>query len=188
MLDEDSLLEGKGREGKGREQGGAASAPAAPPAQPSLLPDPEPPRPERPPKPADLQAAWNELAPPAGLPAWKELSRGREEAARARLRERGLADGPERPGWRTIIARIAASSFCRGQNARSWRADPDFLLQRDTAAKVLEGKYDDRRPNGTGPPSGRPRDVSRGRVGAEDVNPDLYREDPLPPDGGPPHG
>jgi hypothetical protein len=41
------------------------------------------------------------------------------------------------------VKRIASSAFCTGTNDRGWRATPDWLLRPDTAAKVLEGKYDD---------------------------------------------
>jgi hypothetical protein len=87
-------------------------------------------------KPEELQAAWNELAP--GLPRWVEMSKKRERQARARLRERVLSQ------WRDVITRIARSKFCSGENDRGWSASPDWLLQPDTAAKVLEGKYDNR--------------------------------------------
>ena len=90
----------------------------------------------------DLQRLWNELAEPAGLPLWKETGTGRMRSAKSRLRER-----PSMPEWRRIIERIATSTFCRGESGRGeWRASPDWLLRPDTAAKVLEGKYDDRAP------------------------------------------
>jgi hypothetical protein len=84
--------------------------------------------------PEALLAEWNN----ADLPKWRELNASRRTKAKARLRERPLSE------WREVIERIARSSFCRGQNDRGWRASPDWLLQPDTAAKVLEGKYDDR--------------------------------------------
>ncbi len=45
--------------------------------------------------------------------------------------------------WIDIINRISLSQFCTGTNNRSWRATFDWLLQPDTALKVLEGKFDD---------------------------------------------
>jgi hypothetical protein len=98
----------------------------------------------------DLQDLWNTTAN-AELPRWQEMPEPRRRAAKARLRERPL-DGVG--GWREVIARMSASAFCRGANDRGWRADPEFLLRPGTAAKVLEGKYDDRQ--NTGPPT-RPR-------------------------------
>jgi hypothetical protein len=86
---------------------------------------------------AALQRLWNELAAP-GLPRWRETSAKRRKAAEARLRERSI-EGPS--GWREVIERINASAFCRGGGKDGWRASPDWILQPDTAAKVLEGKY-----------------------------------------------
>lgn len=143
---EGSPLEGKGREGKG-EEGRETAAGAAPPAQEPILPDCQAQEREE-----ALRELWNTEAAPE-LPRWREMPRARRAAARARLRERPL------PEWREIIRRISASSFCRGANDRGWRADPDWLLRPGTAAKVLEGKYDDapprerhRHPAPAGPP------------------------------------
>jgi hypothetical protein len=99
--------------------------------------------------PEGLQALWNSDAHP-DLPRWQELNEDRRKKARTRLKERPL-DGPN--GWREVIRRISASSFCLGKSERGWRADPDWLLKPGTAAKVLEGKYDDRK--ATGPPDKR---------------------------------
>jgi hypothetical protein len=86
--------------------------------------------------PKQLQALWNAEAHPS-LPRWKELTDKRRQKAGARLRERPLEE------WREVIRRINASSFLRGEKG-GWRARPDWLLQPDTATKVLEGQYDDR--------------------------------------------
>lgn len=92
------------------------------------------------PVPADLQAAWNAHAPP--LPKWQAMTPKRTASAKARLREHGL------PGLVAIIERIAASPFCLGQTDRgTWKADPEWFLKPDSIVKVLEGKYDNRRPN-----------------------------------------
>ena len=115
------------------------------------------------PSPSDLQDAWNAKSPP--LPHWRGLTPKRTKAAKARIRERGL-DGPE--GLRAVIARIAASPFCGGENERGWRADPDWLLQPDTATKVLEGKYDPAR----APPSTSSVEPQRGaayRMWVDDI-------------------
>lgn len=99
----------------------------------------------------DLQSVWNEL--PAPFPRWTETPKKRRQKALARLRERPIA-GPG--GWREVIARIGASRFLReGKPNDPWTAGVDFLLKPDTAAKVLEGNYDDRTPRtrATGPPA-----------------------------------
>lgn len=110
--------------------------------------------------PADLQALWNERVT-APIPACQELSSGRVRSATARLRERPLAE------WGTVVDRIAASDFCRGQNDRSWVATFDWFLKPDTAVKALEGKYDNRgQPAGSGyQPTENAADALRARMG-----------------------
>ena len=46
--------------------------------------------------------------------------------------------------WKTAVQKIAASDFCNGNSERGWKATFDWLLQPDTVAKVMEGKYDNR--------------------------------------------
>jgi uncharacterized protein YdaU (DUF1376 family) len=84
-----------------------------------------------------LADAWNEDTTPP-IARCRELTDRRRKQAMARLRERPLEE------WRPIFQRINASDFCRGQNDRGWIATFDWALQPDTAAKVLEGKYDNR--------------------------------------------
>lgn len=86
--------------------------------------------------PSELQTLWNDVAHPS-LPRWKDMTDKRRPKAIARLEERSLED------WANVIQRISASAFCRGERSSGWRANPDWLLQPDTATKVLEGKYDD---------------------------------------------
>lgn len=85
-----------------------------------------------------LREIWNDARGP-DLPEWQETGTKRRKAALARLRERPLDE------WRPVIARVAASRFCCGVNDRGWRADPEWLLKPETATKVLEGKYDNRK-------------------------------------------
>lgn len=89
------------------------------------------------PRPEDLQEIWNRQKP-GECPEWREMTTSRRRLATARLKERPLAE------WEAVVKRIANSSFCRGKTERGWVADVDFLLRPDTAAKVLEGKYDNR--------------------------------------------
>lgn len=112
-----------------QEEAGESKSPSA---------DADPPSGSDAPLPRVLQSLWNETAAPV-LPRWRDLTPKRRAAAQARLRERPI-DGED--GWRAVIARISASPFCRGENDRGWKASPDWLLQPDTATKVLEGKYD----------------------------------------------
>jgi hypothetical protein len=89
------------------------------------------------PSPQAFADAWNEDTTPP-IARCRELTDKRRKQAVARLRERPIDE------WRHIFQRINASDFCRGQNDRGWIATFDWVLQPDTAAKVLEGKYDNR--------------------------------------------
>lgn len=42
------------------------------------------------------------------------------------------------------IRKAATSGFCAGKNDRGWKADFDWILQPNTVAKIMEGKYDAR--------------------------------------------
>lgn len=93
----------------------------------------------------DMQARWNETTA-LPIPRCRELSTKRRRAARARLTERPLKE------WVEVFARIQASAFCRGQNDRGWVATFDWVVgSPDVAVKVLEGKYDNRRPTSQKP-------------------------------------
>jgi len=103
--------------------------------------------------PEPLRELWNAKAHPS-LPRCRELTKKRLPKAIERVRERSLAE------WEAIILRISASAFCRGERGdRGWTANFDWLIQPDTATKVLEGKYDD--PRGK---SDLARDLSPARV------------------------
>ena len=94
----------------------------------------------------------------AGPPARSdELTDSRHKHATVRLREK-----PQLEHWRGVVQRINASDFCRGQNERGWVATFDWLLQPDTAVKVLEGKYDNR--THLEKPREAPREYAEGRV------------------------
>lgn len=96
-------------------------------------------------EPEALRALWNEKAAPV-LPRCTVLSEKRHVRAKARLRERPL------PEWPEVIRRMNASPFCLG--SAKWRATFDWILQPDTATKILEGSYDRGQPLGPEPPKG----------------------------------
>lgn len=77
---------------------------------------------------------WNKAE---GLPRIAGASKKRLIAAKARWLE-----NPDAAYWTSVINRIAASPFCKGENDRGWRAGIDWLLRPDTAIKVIEGAYD----------------------------------------------
>lgn len=83
--------------------------------------------------------AWNALAAALGLPRAQFLTPERRRKIRTRLAECGGLDG-----WRDALAKIRGSPWCQGENDRGWRADLDFLLQRKSFTKLMEGSYDGR--------------------------------------------
>jgi hypothetical protein len=81
--------------------------------------------------------AWNrETTSP--IARCREITSRRRQQIRARLRERSIVE------WLGVFGRIERSAFCRGANDRTWVATFDWVLQPETAVKVLEGKYDTR--------------------------------------------
>lgn len=97
-------------------------------------------------------AVFSEAAENAGLPAPRKITADRRRRIEARIREHG------EDAWAEACRRMAASSFCRGENDRGWRADLDFICQPKSFNGLLEGKYDDRPPRqATSPPNDRER-------------------------------
>ena len=78
------------------------------------------------------------------LPQVKVLSDKRKAAIRARLKQYTQAD------LHMIFVKAQASAFLCGANNRNWSADFDWLLRDANAAKVIDGKYDNREENGNG--------------------------------------
>jgi hypothetical protein len=123
---------------------------------PAPLPNSKPEVPPSPPKggssPADEIAvaleAYCAMAETAGLSKPRDITDARRTRLKAVLREHGM------PVWLEAVQRVGASSFCRGENDRGWRADLDFLLQPKSFPKILEGFYDNR-PR-AGPANGNP--------------------------------
>jgi hypothetical protein len=88
---------------------------------------------------------WNETVT-APIAQCRGLSETRKKHLRARLKERPFSE------WLDIIKRIQASPFCRGEippvppRTESFVATFDWLVDSpNTALKVLEGRYDERR-------------------------------------------
>lgn len=110
-----------------------------------------------PPGPDDVMRIWNEKAPPK-CPRVQKMTEGRCKAAKARLEEHKGEPGGSLAWWERVVAKVAASSFLRGDKAE-WCADLDFVLKPGKLLGILEGKYDDVRPAGY---------VRTGSVRAED--------------------
>ena len=81
-----------------------------------------------------------------GLPKIQKLTQARRDKMRARLK-----DEPELATWAEVFKKIAASSFCNGDNRQGWKASFDWITTNGTNyVKVLEGNYD-RTANNTRP-------------------------------------
>ena len=79
---------------------------------------------------------WHQHCP--GLPKVQKLTQARRDKIRARLKEE-----PELATWAEVFKKIAASSFCNGDNRQGWKASFDWITTNGTNyVKVLEGNYD----------------------------------------------
>jgi hypothetical protein len=90
--------------------------------------------------------AYNALAERIGLPVARKCEADRRGKIRRRLDEwNGLL------GWAEALERLAASPHCCGSNDRGWRADLDFLLEPRSFTRLMEGRYDARKPAAKAP-------------------------------------
>lgn len=83
---------------------------------------------------------WNQIP---GVHQVEKLTKARRAGLQARLRDAG---GPA--GIAAALAKVAASSFCRGTNDRAWRADFDWFVSERGFTRLMEGKFDDREAGG----------------------------------------
>lgn len=90
-------------------------------------------------------AEFQMLAEAFGLAKPEKLTQKRKTALESRLRDHGD------DGWRKALKEIEESRFLRGENARGWRLDFDFLVKAENFQKVIEGKYNDRHRKGGNP-------------------------------------
>jgi hypothetical protein len=95
--------------------------------------------------PEDLVGLWNALASiEPNIPSVHALTDIRRKRCRKMLKDRPFEE------WRTIIAKIGASDYCRGKTpprpgfTNPWVATFDWLMNPSNALKVLEGNYDNR--------------------------------------------
>lgn len=86
----------------------------------------------------EFETAWNSLPEP--FPKIRAMTGSRKSSLRERMKEPFW-----REHWRTALDRMSKSSFCRGQNDRKWIGDVDFFLRPDSVAKIMEGKYDQKK-------------------------------------------
>ncbi len=67
------------------------------------------------------------------------ISEKRKGMIRARIREYG------EQSFREVIDKASASSFLKGQNARSWKMSFDWMIKPTNYDKILSGNYDNRK-------------------------------------------
>ena len=80
---------------------------------------------------------YNEMAEQAGLPKAQRMTDKRNRAMKLRLTECGGIEG-----WQHACEMVRRSSFLTGQNKEGWRASFDFMLQKSSFTKIMEGTYD----------------------------------------------
>lgn len=80
-------------------------------------------------------AEWNDLAKRAGLPTARDFTDDRRRKIGSRVKAVGL------DGWRSVLATIEASDFCRGGGERGWKISLDDLFQTKTWNKLRDGGY-----------------------------------------------
>lgn len=85
------------------------------------------------PKPEALQALWNRLAPPRGLPRWEGMGDKRKAQAKA-----ALAVCPDLARWEAWLVYELARPFYAGSNDSGWRANPDWLLRVERRDQVRD--------------------------------------------------
>lgn len=83
----------------------------------------------------DLMQIWNSNC--GALTQASRMTRERKTVCKIRWNEM-----PDESYWIAVAKRLAASSFCNGENDRGWKANFDFFLRAKTAVKALEGQYD----------------------------------------------
>lgn len=92
--------------------------------------------------------AYNVVAERCGLPSVQNFSDTRKRKLRQRLKDCGGLSG-----WVVALEKLEASSFCRGER-NDFRADFDFLMQAQSFTRLMEGRYDDRKPSDGSRPGG----------------------------------
>ena len=93
-------------------------------------------------------------------------------------RKKQLADRWKKYGgieaFRELFEKAEASDFLKGDNARGWTADFDWLIRPTNMSKVLEGKYDNDKLKG-----GQGHGDNSGHSGGQNGNAGKRDETPL---------
>lgn len=80
---------------------------------------------------------YNEIC--ISFPRIRTLSDSRKKTIKARLNKYSVED------IREVFVRAEGSDFLKGANGRDWSADFDWLMKDSNIAKVLEGKYSNKK-------------------------------------------
>ena len=89
----------------------------------------------------DLVDLWNETKHP-NLPSVLKLT-----DARRRKTNKAIKDYPHLEFWRELIQMVNQTPFLLGEGkvtgdrSKAWRCDFDFIVNKDNAVKIIEGKY-----------------------------------------------
>lgn len=87
-----------------------------------------------------IREAYNETC--TSFPKCTKMSDGWKRTIKARF-----ASGYTLDDFKTVFSKAEASGFLRGRNDRNWTASFDWLIKDQNMAKVLDGNYDDFRPD-----------------------------------------
>lgn len=82
------------------------------------------------------------------LPLVQKMTDQRKAAVRARVKEYGKEKIME------AFQKVYDSDFCNGANRDGWKATFDFIFQKSSFLKILEGAYDDRKSKAKKNPDG----------------------------------
>jgi len=88
----------------------------------------------------ELFNAWNCMAQSAGLAKIINLSDARMKHVRARMKDVWWSQN-----YHKALILIPASDFLMGDNERQWKANFDFFVRPDSVAKILEGRYNNKK-------------------------------------------
>lgn len=86
-----------------------------------------------------IVALYHEIC--TSFPRLRSIGDKRKKAIAARWKEYGHSADT----FRELFNLAETSDFLKGKNAKDWRADFDWLLNSANMAKVLEGKYNDKK-------------------------------------------
>lgn len=107
----------------------------------AILTPPEQQKPENPHIFTTIQSLYNSIC--GSYPRLVKMSEKRKKAIRARIKSGYTLDD-----FKRLFQIAEQSDFLKGKNARDWYADFDWMIKDSNMAKILEGKYLDRKKEG----------------------------------------